>query len=85
MLATALIPSAPDLGKAAGQCRASESGPAFLVEPMGLKDRTGKLKLGWGKPDVRKASAVAGSGLTRLRIVLNYRSGLGVAPLKQGS
>lgn len=163
MLATALIPSTPDIGKAAGQCRASESGPAFLVEPMGLKDRTGKLKLevypanrtdfladdnvlvsagktfrrvevpvpasgapslcirlpgpgtyavsllhdrdgdrkfnwkidgigfsgnpklGWGKPDVSKASAVAGSGLTRLRIVLNYRSGLGVAPLKQGS
>lgn len=163
LLAAALVPSTPDLGKAEGLCRANESGPAFVVEPVGLKDRTGKLKLevypanekdfladdnllvsagkvfrrvevplpasgtpslcirlpgpgtyavsllhdrdndrkfnwkidgigfagnpklGWGKPNVRKASATAGSGLTALRIVLNYRSGLGVAPLRQGT
>lgn len=162
LLAAALIPSTPDLGKAAGQCRADEAGPAFMVEPVGLKDRAGKLKLevypanqadfladdnvlvsagktfrrievpipasrtprlcvrlpapgvyavsllhdrdgdrrfnwkidgigfsgnprlGLGKPPARKASATAGSCLTPLRIVLNYRSGLGVAPLRQG-
>ncbi len=37
--------STPDLGKAEGRCRAGESGPAFLVEVNGLKDRTGQLKL----------------------------------------
>lgn len=37
--------STPDLGKAEGRCRAGESGPAFLVEVQGLKDRTGNLKL----------------------------------------
>lgn len=162
LLAAALIPSSPDLGKAQGQCRPNERGPAFIVEPVGLKDRSGTFKLevypanaqdfladdnvlvsegktfrrvespippngavhlcirlpgpgtyavsllhdrngdrkfnwrvdgigfsgnprlGWGKPDVRRSSAVAGDGLTALRIVLNYRSGLGVAPLKQG-
>lgn len=159
----ATIPSTPDLGKAEGQCRAGERGPAFEVEVEGLKDRAGKLKLevypanekdfladdnvlimagktfrrvevpvpasgtpklcvrlpgpgtyavsllhdrdndrkfnwridgigfsgnpklGWGKPNVRNVAANAGSGLTPLRIVMNYRSGLGVAPLKQGS
>jgi uncharacterized protein (DUF2141 family) len=159
----ATIPSTPDLGKAEGQCRAGERGPAFEVEVEGLKDRVGKLKLevypanekdfladdnvlimagktfrrveepvpasgtpklcvrlpgpgtyavsllhdrdndrrfswridgigfsgnprlGWGKPNVRSVAANAGSGLTPLRIVMNYRSGLGVAPLKQGS
>lgn len=159
----ATIPSTPDLGKAEGQCRAGERGPAFEVEVEGLKDRAGKLKLevypanekdfladdnvlimagktfrrvevpvpasgtpklcvrlpgpgtyavsllhdrdndrkfnwridgigfsrnpklGWGKPNVRNVATAAGSGLTPLRIVMNYRSGLGVAPLKQGS
>lgn len=37
--------STPDLGKAEAQCRAGESGPAFMVDVSGLKDRTGKLKL----------------------------------------
>jgi uncharacterized protein (DUF2141 family) len=39
------VPSHPDLGKAEGQCRPHETGPAFLVEIAGLKDRTGRLKL----------------------------------------
>lgn len=39
------IPSSPDLGKAEGRCRANESGPAFLVNVAGLKDRKGTLKL----------------------------------------
>ncbi|MCT2399556.1 DUF2141 domain-containing protein [Novosphingobium mangrovi (ex Huang et al. 2023)] len=159
LLAAATIPSTPDLGKAEGQCRPGEKGPAFLVDVEGLKDRTGNLKLevypdnnkdfleddnilisagktfrrvevpvpatgtpelcirlpapgtyavsllhdrnedrkfnwtrdgigfagnprlGWGKPKASKASAVAGNGLTRITIVLNYQHGLGVAPL----
>ena len=37
--------STPDLGKAEAQCRPGETGPAFMVEVNGLKDRQGKLKL----------------------------------------
>jgi uncharacterized protein (DUF2141 family) len=37
--------SSPDLGKAEGQCRPGESGPSFLVDVGGLKDRRGNLKL----------------------------------------
>lgn len=44
-LAVERLPSTPELGKAAGHCRANESGPAFLVEVIGLKDRTGRVKL----------------------------------------
>lgn len=45
LLAGVAIPSTPDLGKAQGQCRADENGPAFLVDVTGLKDRKGRLKL----------------------------------------
>jgi uncharacterized protein (DUF2141 family) len=45
LLAAAMIPSTPVLGKAEGQCRPDEKGPAYLVEVMGLKDRKGRLKL----------------------------------------
>lgn len=34
-----------DLGKAAGACRPGEPGPALIVEVVGLRDRTGLLKL----------------------------------------
>ena len=37
--------SSPDLGKAEGRCRASEPGPALLVEAVGLKDRSGQIKV----------------------------------------
>jgi uncharacterized protein (DUF2141 family) len=155
------MPSSPDLGKVEGQCRKGESGPAFLVNPVGLKDRKGILKLevypaneddfladdnlllmagktfrrievplpssgavnlcirvpgpgtyavsllhdrdinrkfnwtvdgigfsgnpklGWGKPKVGRATARAGSAPTRISIILNYKRGLGVAPLKR--
>jgi uncharacterized protein (DUF2141 family) len=45
LMFAAVIASSPDLGKAEGQCRPNEQGPAFLVEVTGLKDRKGNLKL----------------------------------------
>ncbi|EGD59032.1 hypothetical protein Y88_1094 [Novosphingobium nitrogenifigens DSM 19370] len=45
LLTAAYIPPSPDLGKAEGQCRPDEAGPAFLADVIGLKDRTGQLKL----------------------------------------
>lgn len=161
LLIGAAIPSSPDLGKAAGQCRANETGPAFIVDASGLKDRKGLLKLevypannddfladdnvlimagktfrrveipitstghvqacirlpaagryavsvlhdrdanrkfGWrvdgigfsgnpklglSEPTAAKASAIAGPGLTKLSIVLNYQHGLGMRPLSR--
>lgn len=148
------IPSTPDLGKAEGQCRPGESGPAFIVDLIGLKDHAGRLKvevypandtdfladdnvlvgsgktfrrvevavpnepsprlcvrlpgpgayavtvlhdrnadrrfslshdgfgfsanprLGWSKPRASAVAVNAGGGLTTLRIVMNYRTGL---------
>ncbi|RVT43668.1 DUF2141 domain-containing protein [Sphingobium algorifonticola] len=43
--ATPIIPSTPDLGKAEARCRPGESGPSFLLDIVGLKDRQGKLKV----------------------------------------
>jgi uncharacterized protein (DUF2141 family) len=45
VLLHAMLRSTPDLGKAEGQCRPDESGPSFVVEVVGLKDRRGLLKL----------------------------------------
>ncbi|HTH27039.1 MAG TPA: DUF2141 domain-containing protein [Sphingobium sp.] len=45
LILAAYIPSSPDLGKAEGQCRANEQGPAFIIDVNGLKDRQGNLKL----------------------------------------
>ena len=36
--------SSPDLGKAEGQCRPGETGPAVIVTAVGLKDRNGLLR-----------------------------------------
>ncbi len=44
-VSAAPVRSNPDLGKAEGQCRPGEPGPAFVVEVTGLKDRRGRLKL----------------------------------------
>ncbi|MCW1381383.1 DUF2141 domain-containing protein [Novosphingobium sp. KCTC 2891] len=44
---------------------------------------SGNPKLGWSKPKARSVSATAGSGVTPLRIVLNYRNGLmSVGPIR---
>jgi len=45
LLTAAYIPSSPSLGTAEARCRPDESGPALMVEVVGLKDRTGKLKV----------------------------------------
>lgn len=41
---TPMIKSSPDLGKAEGQCRPGEKGPAVNVTIVGLKDRAGNLR-----------------------------------------
>jgi len=38
------IVTSPELGKAEGQCRPNETGPAVLMRVEGLKDRQGNLK-----------------------------------------
>lgn len=42
--AFAQVPSSPSLGMAEGRCRPDESGPAFIINLVGLKDRAGNLK-----------------------------------------
>lgn len=54
----------------------------WTVDGIGF---AGNPRLGWGKPKAASASAKAANGQTSLSIVLNYRSGLGVAPVRQGS
>lgn len=51
----------------------------WTVDGIGF---SGNPKLGWSKPKAASARIMAGSGLTRLTVVMNYRHGLGVAPLK---
>ena len=44
---------------------------------------SGNPKLGWGKPKASQSSVrVNGNGVSRISVVMNYKSGLGVAPLK---
>jgi uncharacterized protein (DUF2141 family) len=45
LILAAFVNTSPDLGKAQGKCHANESGPAFMVDVVGLKDRKGLLKL----------------------------------------
>ena len=42
--AMAQVESNPNLGKAEGQCRPNETGPAVIVTAVGLKDRQGTLR-----------------------------------------
>lgn len=156
-----MVRSSPDLGKAEGRCRPGEPGPALLVEAVGLKDRTGQLKveiypandqdfladdnilvsagkvfrrvevptpksgaaiacirvpgpgtysllmlhdrdmdhkfnykvdgigfasnpkLGWSKPKARVTRVVVNSGgVSKISVVMNYKNGLGVGPIR---
>ena len=40
----AQVESSPNLGRAEGQCRADETGPALIITVVGLKDRKGNLR-----------------------------------------
>jgi uncharacterized protein (DUF2141 family) len=42
----------------------------------------GNPKLGWSKPAASDASATARSGATAIEIVMNYRRGLGMRPIR---
>lgn len=42
--AAAQVESSPNLGKAEGQCRPNEPGPAVIITVAGLKDRAGMLR-----------------------------------------
>jgi uncharacterized protein (DUF2141 family) len=52
----------------------------WTVDGIGF---SGNPRLGWSKPKSAAARASAGAGLTRIQVLMNYRSGLGVAPLKE--
>ena len=45
MLTAAFIPSSPELGTADAVCRPGETGPALMIEIVGLKDHQGRLKV----------------------------------------
>ena len=41
-------------------------------------------KLGWSKPKAKNSRVIVnGGGISKISVVMNYKSGLGVAPLKQ--
>jgi uncharacterized protein (DUF2141 family) len=45
---------------------------------------SGNPKLGWSKPNYRKSSVhVSSGGVSRIQVVMNYKNGLGVSPLKK--
>jgi len=50
----------------------------WTVDGIGF---AGNPKLGWSKPHAAAARIAAGNGLTSGTITLNYRHGLGVAPI----
>jgi len=52
---------------------------SWRVDGIGF---AGNPRLGWGKPAASDASAVARSGPTRIEIVMNYRRGLGMRPIR---
>ena len=51
---------------------------SFRIDGVGFG---GNPRMGWGKPRAAAARVVAGSGLTRISIVLNYFHGLGMSPI----
>ncbi|NIJ34201.1 DUF2141 domain-containing protein [Sphingomonas oligoaromativorans] len=51
LIGAAPIASNPSLGTAEGRCRPNEQGPAILISPLGLKDRTGTLRAELFPPD----------------------------------
>ena len=55
---------------------------SFRIDGVGFG---GNPRMGWGKPKAAAARVVAGPGLTRVSIVLNYFHGLGMSPNQPAS
>lgn len=53
---------------------------SWMVDGIGFASNP---HLGWFKPKASSTRAFAGPGLTHIPIVLNYRHGFGVAPIKE--
>lgn len=51
----------------------------WMIDGIGFSDNP---RLGLRKPRASEVKVAAGAGLTRVRIVMNYRRGLGMAPLR---
>ena len=52
---------------------------SWTVDGIGF---AGNPRLGWSKPRAAATRLIAGNGLTRTTIVLNYRHGLGMSPIR---
>jgi uncharacterized protein (DUF2141 family) len=52
---------------------------SWRVDGIGF---AGNPTLGWSKPDASEASAVARAGPTQIEIVMNYRRGLNMRPIR---
>jgi uncharacterized protein (DUF2141 family) len=52
---------------------------SWRVDGIGF---AGNPKLGWAKPHAADASAIARPGPTQIEIVMNYRRGLGMRPIR---
>jgi len=50
----------------------------FRIDGVGFASNP---RMGWGKPRAAAARMVAGQGITRINIVLNYFHGLGMSPI----
>ena len=76
LIGAAPIASNPSLGTAEGRCRPNEQGPAILISPLGLKDRTGTLRAELFPPD--QADFLADAGKQGLERYWFHRCGLRV-------
>lgn len=53
---------------------------SWMTDGVGF---AGNPRLGWSKPKAAATRVIAGPGLTRIRITMNYRRGLGMSPLPE--
>ncbi|HZU62666.1 MAG TPA: DUF2141 domain-containing protein [Novosphingobium sp.] len=53
----------------------------WMIDGIGF---SANPRLGWHKPKAAATRVMAGTGLTRINIVLNYRHGLGMSPMRDG-
>jgi uncharacterized protein (DUF2141 family) len=74
-----LLPSAGSYAVSLLHDRDSNRKFSWRVDGIGF---AGNPKLGWSKPRASDASAIARSGPTQIEIVMNYRRGLGMRPIR---